>query len=121
MTNVFIYLCTNKNNQILALRGVGCSGKSCFDLYSAISYEGKKNYAGHFLFHKMCERLKAMNIEFYDLGGTDPKRNKSVFDFKKGTGARQIYYGDEKFIGNFFVKLLFQLMCWLKFYVYRPS
>ena len=84
-----------------------------------MSYEGKKNYAGHYLLGNIINYLKNSRFLSYDLGGVDPTRNKAVFDFKKGTGAERVFYCDEKLIGGVLLKLIFNFLCLIKFYVKR--
>ena len=76
-SNTLIFVCTNHEDEILAVRGVGVANTNCFDIYSAISYNGKKNYAGHYLFEKIVEHLKLKNYHMYDLGGINQKSNQS--------------------------------------------
>ena len=119
MTKLFV--CTSSSGEILAFRGVGLTNTSAFDLYSAMSLQGKKSYAGHFLFKNICDYLNRQNILNYDLGGIDKKRNKSVFNFKRGTGSTEINYGDEIVLASFIIKIGISILAWIKFYVSRPN
>ncbi len=121
LSDTMIFVCTNHEGEVLAVRGVGVAKTNCFDIYSAISYKGKKCYAGHYLFEKVVEHLKHNNYRLYDLGGVDPKRNKAVFNFKKGTGSSVIFYEDEKVFGSFIIRLLFKALCWMRYHVTRPA
>lgn len=72
---------------ILAGRIVYTIGRRAYDLIATTTYEARKFYASHWLMMKIINWCREKGIEYFDLSGVDPWKNKEVFQFKKGLGA----------------------------------
>ncbi len=91
-SNLILYRCLDKNNDLLAFRGIGVYGDSCLDMFAAATTKGRKVYATYGLFGSIVQYCCKNKILHYDLGGIDPIANPGVYNFKKGTGARKVEY-----------------------------
>jgi lipid II:glycine glycyltransferase (peptidoglycan interpeptide bridge formation enzyme) len=90
--NLLVLRCLDRDGNLLAFRAGGIFRDQAWDLLAAATRAARKVYASHatlWALLKECEQQGALS---YDLGGVDPIRNKGVFDFKRGTGARMVEY-----------------------------
>lgn len=84
--------CDDAEGNLLAFRGALLMGNKGEDIFAAVTPQGRKVYASHIAFWKLMEQCAECGVTSYDLGGTDPVENRGVYDFKKGTGAKDIRY-----------------------------
>jgi len=67
-------------------------GEKGWDIFAATIPAGRSEYASHAVFWELTKQCAAHNITWYDMGGVDPVKSRGVYDFKKGTGARDLEY-----------------------------
>lgn len=90
--DIVMVQCTNKNGDLLALRGAIKLGHKAFDMFAAATPAGRKEYASNLCFWKLIELCERDGITRYDLSGVDPEGNPGVYNFKKGIGATDFTY-----------------------------
>lgn len=92
---IALYRCDNANGDMLGFRGCAIVGDKGWDLFAAVTAEGRKVYASYALFDALIRHCRTAGVVHYDMGGVDPAGNPGVYDFKKGTGAiLQEYLGE---------------------------
>ena len=84
--------CDDAEGNMLAFRGALLMGNKGRDIFAATTPQGRKVYASHLAFWELMEQCAAKGIAFYDMGGVDPINGRGVYNFKKGTGAKDICY-----------------------------
>jgi hypothetical protein len=82
-----LYRCDNADGELLGFRGCAVFGEKGWDLFAAVTEEGRKVYASYALFEALMRHCRAAGVLHYDMGGVDPVGNPGVYDFKKGAGA----------------------------------
>ena len=87
-----VYRCVDETGRLIALRGCFILGEYGWDLFAAAASEARKIYATYVLFWTLMQRSKSLGVKTYDLMGIDPENNKGVYNFKKGTGSKEIKY-----------------------------
>lgn len=87
--------CVSEQGLLRAVRGAVITGGCAFDFLAATSLEGRKHYASHGTLWALANELARRGVVRYDLGGIDPVNNRGVYDFKHGTGAMEVTYGEE--------------------------
>lgn len=90
--DIVMVKCTNRNGELLALRGAIKLGHKAFDMFAAATPAGRKEYASNLCFWKLIELCERDGITRYDLSGVDPQGNPGVYNFKKGIGATDFTY-----------------------------
>lgn len=92
---ITLFRCNNEKGDMLGFRGCAIVGDKGWDLFAAVTTEGRKVYASYALFDAMIQHCRNAGVVHYDMGGVDPVGNTGVYDFKKGTGAiLQEYLGE---------------------------
>ena len=99
--DLIVVIGKNSDGKIISLRGALIIKNYALDIFSISTYEGRKKYAGYGTFWKLLEICRNRKIKSYDLGGIDKRNNKSVYNFKKGTGAEDYKYLGEYDWSNF--------------------
>ena len=99
--NLILYRCTDENDVLIAFRGIGIYGNRILDLFAAATPNARKVYATYGLFWSIVKYYCDNEMQHYDLGGIDPDGNPGVYNFKKGTGAREVEYIGEWEWANF--------------------
>ncbi len=84
--------CDDAQGRLLAFRGALIFAEKGWDIFAAASPEARKVYASHAAFWELMQQCAARGVRWYDMSGADPVGNKGVYDFKKGTGAREFSY-----------------------------
>jgi len=87
--------CVSEQGLLRAVRGAVITGGCAFDFLAAATLEGRKHYSSHGTLWALANELARRGVVRYDLGGVDPVNNQGVYDFKHGTGAMDVIYGDE--------------------------
>lgn len=87
--------CTDPIGNLRAIRAAIITGGCAFDIIAATTMEGRKQYSSHLTLWRLAEELGRRGVACYDLGGVDENQNRGVYDFKRGTGAEPVEYGDE--------------------------
>lgn len=90
--NLILIRCDDAQGQPIAIRGALSFGKKAWDILAATTPIGRKQYSSYVTAWKLFNVCVDMNITNYDLSGVDPIHNKGVYDFKKGTGAKEVTY-----------------------------
>ncbi|MHB1128771.1 MAG: lipid II:glycine glycyltransferase FemX [Ilumatobacteraceae bacterium] len=90
--DILMVKCSNKDGDLLALRGAIKLGHKAFDMFAAATPAGRKEYASNLCFWKLIELCERDGITHYDLSGVDPEGNPGVYNFKKGIGATDFTY-----------------------------
>lgn len=90
--DIVMVKCTNKDGDLLALRGAIKFSHKAFDMFAAATPAGRKEYASNLCFWKLIELCERDGITRYDLSGVDPQGNPGVYNFKKGIGAIDFTY-----------------------------
>ena len=100
-----VFRCDDETGRPLAVRGALIFGKKAWDIFAAVSPQGRKQYSSYVTAWSLLNHCAAENCRTYDLSGIDPVNNKGVYDFKHGTGATEIKYIGEWESGSpFFVQ-----------------
>jgi len=84
--------CDDENGNLLAFRGALVQGEKAWDIFAATTPVGRNMYASHAAFWELMKQCAVRNINWYDMSGVDPVKNRGVYDFKKGTGAQDLQY-----------------------------
>ena len=79
----------------LAIRAVICIEDNAWDFIAITTPAGRKTYASHAVFWLMANTCAQRGLKQIDLSGIDIKNNRGVYDFKKGTGAKQLDFQGE--------------------------
>ena len=79
----------------LAIRAAICIEDSAWDFIAITTPAGRKTYASHAVFWLMANTCAQREMKHIDLSGIDIKNNRGVYDFKKGTGAKQLDFQGE--------------------------
>jgi len=87
--------CVSEEGELRAIRGALITSGCAYDFLAATSLEGRKHYASHGTLWALANELARRGVVRYDLGGIDPVNNRGVYDFKNGTGAVEVTYGEE--------------------------
>ena len=82
----------DENGELLSVRGALIQAQTAWDFIAVTSPEGRKNYASHRVLISLAQECARRGCTVLEMGGIDPEKNKGVFDFKNGTGARAITY-----------------------------
>ena len=99
--------CDDEQGNPLAIRGALIFGAKAWDIFAAVTPQGRKQYSSYPTLWKLFNSCADEKISNYDLSGVDPVKNKGVYDFKHGTGATEISYLGEWDRGTpFFVRPL---------------
>lgn len=99
--DLILLKCCGSDGATLSLRGCFKLGNKAHDLLAATIPPARKMYASQVLFWKLSEVCQDQGITTYDLGGVDPANNQGVYNFKKGTGAKEVKYLGEWELTNF--------------------
>ena len=98
-------------DKLTSVRAILYFKDRCWDLLSATSTEGRKNYSSYAVTYEVLKFCLNNNIQKYFLSGVDPKKNKSVYNFKKGVGSYTINIPSEKiFISNKSLIFIFKFL-----------
>ena len=79
----------------LAIRAAICIEDCAWDFIAITTPAGRKTYASHAVFWLMANTCAQRGMRQIDLSGIDIKNNRGVYDFKKGTGAKQMDFQGE--------------------------
>jgi lipid II:glycine glycyltransferase (peptidoglycan interpeptide bridge formation enzyme) len=79
----------------LAIRAAICIENNAWDFIAITTPAGRKTYASHAVFWLMANTCGQRGMKQIDLSGIDIKNNRGVYDFKKGTGAKQLDFQGE--------------------------
>ena len=93
--HLLVFRCDDDLGQPLAIRGALIFGDRAWDIFAAVSPQGRKQYASYVTAWALFNHCAETNVKNYDLSGVDPIHNKGVYDFKHGTGATEIKYVGE--------------------------
>lgn len=105
--NLFVVQAFDDQGSLLGLRAAIVLGDKAVDFWAVCGYHGRKMYVSYVLLDAMVRYLAASGVEHYDLSGVDEVNNKSVFDFKKGSGARLVeFVGDFEFSNSSILRYL---------------
>lgn len=89
---VVVHRCVGADGATLAMRAAALVGDVAVDLLAATSVAGRSSYAAYAACWSLVEECARRGARRYDLAGIDAVRNKGVYDFKRGTGAREVRY-----------------------------
>lgn len=89
---ISLFRCDDEQGRLIAFRACAIHGASAWDLLAASAPEGRKAYASYSLLWAVLEDCRRKGVKRYDLGGVDPDGVKGVYDFKRGTGAKDIEF-----------------------------
>ena len=90
--SMVLYRCDDENGKLVGFRGCSIVADKGSELFAATSVQGRKMYASYALFWTLIRHCRTLGVQYYDMGGIDPQKNKGVYDFKKGTGAIPLEY-----------------------------
>ncbi len=90
--SVLVYRCLDENGKMIALRACVLLGNQGWDLMAASGNVARKIYASYATLWGMVNECHTRGVRNYDLAGVDPRGNKGVWDFKRGTGAEALEY-----------------------------
>jgi lipid II:glycine glycyltransferase (peptidoglycan interpeptide bridge formation enzyme) len=86
---IVMYGCEDGSGIPLAVRACAVQHQSAWDLLAATSPEGRRCYASYAVLWALVRHCRALDVKQYDLSGVDPVNARGVYDFKRGTGARE--------------------------------
>ena len=84
-----VYGCEGEAGAPLAVRACAVHAGCAWDLLAATSPEGRRCYASYAVFWALIRHCRGLGVTKYDLSGVDPLAAPGVYDFKRGTGARE--------------------------------
>jgi hypothetical protein len=84
-----VYASEDEDGVPLAVRGCAIHGRSAWDVLAATSPQGRRRYASYAVLWALVRHCQSLGVATYDLGGIDPRTAAGVYDFKRGTGARE--------------------------------
>jgi len=87
-----VFRCDDDLGKPLAIRGALIFGNKAWDIFAAVSPQGRKQYSSYVTAWALLNHCALMGLQIYDLSGVDPVKNKGVYDFKHGTGATEFQY-----------------------------
>lgn len=90
-SRVVVHHCVDAQGATLAMRAAALVGDVAVDLLAATSAAGRKTYAAYAACWSLVAECVRRGATRYDLAGVDAVRNKGVYDFKRGTGAREVH------------------------------
>ena len=108
------------HNKLVSIRGIIFHNNKSWDLFSASNLTARKIYASYAVTFEILKYCLFNNIKVFDLSGIDYKKNRSVYNFKKGMGPieKKIYpelIFSSSIIFHFFFKIIFKLR--IKYFV----
>jgi lipid II:glycine glycyltransferase (peptidoglycan interpeptide bridge formation enzyme) len=89
-SNLIFYQCKDANGNLLCFRAALVAGNRACDYLAATTEQGRKLLASYPTLRQLLEHCRKQGVRYYDLGGIDPWANPGVYQFKKGTGAREV-------------------------------
>ena len=98
--NILLYYAINSTGDLLGLRGALLLGNNAVDFMAATTVVGRNTYSSYMLFWELTKKCKSLGVLNYDMGGIDKINNIGVYNFKKGTGAKEIKYLGEFEMAN---------------------
>jgi len=123
-----LFMCT-KNKQPISCAAVSMIGSVATYLVGASNQEGLTFNASYLVHWHILTVLKQKGINYYDLGGINPRTNPGVFQFKRGIAGKNEW--DETFLGEYLgafntsgrlVKILYcSLLYTRKSFLRRPA
>jgi lipid II:glycine glycyltransferase (peptidoglycan interpeptide bridge formation enzyme) len=112
--NIILYRCDNLEGKIISFRGSLYFKNLGWDIFAATSIEGRKLYSSYYVFWDLMKSCSNKNINRYDMGGINPKKNPGVYNFKKGSGAELVsFIGEWDYSSHFILRYICNLI--LKF------
>ncbi len=104
-SRLIVFRCDDESGKPLAIRGAITFGDKAWDILAAVSPHGRNQYSSYVTAWALLNYCALKGCKIYDLSGIDPVKNKGVYDFKNGTGAKEIEYLGEWELGSpFFVQ-----------------
>lgn len=104
-----------KDCKLIAFRTCLIHNDKAWDLLACSGIESKNNYCTYFIVNRLFEDLIKLNIKLYDFNGVDLKNNIGVFNFKKGTGAKDFKkIGEYVYANNIILSSLAILFLFIK-------
>jgi hypothetical protein len=82
----------DENGKLLSVRGALVQQSTAWDFIAVTTPDGRKTYSSHRTLLALAQECARRGCTILELGGIDPEKNKGVFDFKNGTGARITTY-----------------------------
>ena len=82
----------DENGKLLSVRGALVQQSTAWDFIAVTTPDGRKTYSSHRTLLALAQECARRGCTTLELGGIDPEKNKGVFDFKNGTGARITTY-----------------------------
>jgi hypothetical protein len=82
----------DENGKLLSVRGALIQQSTAWDFIAVTTPDGRKTYSSHRALLALAQECARRGCTILELGGIDPEKNKGVFDFKNGTGARITTY-----------------------------
>lgn len=86
---LLMYGCESDAGVPLAVRACVVQHNAAWDLLAATSAEGRRCYASYAVLWALIRECRSLGVTQYDLSGVDPIGARGVYDFKRGTGARE--------------------------------
>ena len=87
---ILTYVCQNDSGEPIAVRACALQSGLAWDLLAATSPEGRRCYASYAVLWALVRECRALGVRRYDLSGIDPLHAPGVYEFKRGTGAREL-------------------------------
>jgi len=89
---IVLVRCDDEAGNMLSFRGALIYGEKAWDIFAATTPSGRNFYASYASFWELMKLCRECNVHWYDMGGVDPINNIGVYDFKRGTGAKNLEY-----------------------------
>ena len=115
LKNNLIHLEAREGENLLAFRTLIFNNKIGWDFLAASNHKARKNYSTYSIMYKIFSESIKKKIICIDLSGVDPKKNLGVYNFKKGTGAKEFRrFGELVYSPSFLIRYFFLILIFLK-------
>jgi lipid II:glycine glycyltransferase (peptidoglycan interpeptide bridge formation enzyme) len=88
LKNNIVHIEARQNNQLLAFRTIVFNKPYAWDFLAAGNMKARQTYSTYKLMYDIFCKCIDNSISHFDFSGVDPKKNIGVYNFKKGTGAK---------------------------------
>jgi len=88
--NIEIIGSMTPDGNIHAIRGAIIRKDKAIDIFAATDLYARKHYLSYRLAWDLVNICKKRNCQFFDFNGIEPEINPGVYNFKKGTGAKEL-------------------------------
>lgn len=104
----------SENGEPLSIDINSYLGDTCLGLFQSTSQRGLEINASYLVWWQTFLAAKRAGMRRYDMGGVDPHKNPSVYQFKKRIGGDEVFQiGGFEAYANSFVKEIWRFLSWI--------